>query len=301
MDKLSGTWEGMWSNLQDNIAQFALEIGRAGVFDALKAELRGVLDTLERMSKDGSLKRYAKDISDGMLSMFKAFKQLFGELKKANWAEIAFWMKVVFGVAIAAQIAAIGSALIGFAVALGGVAKALGAMKLVTGLVGLFQGLSAAFAFCGIALAPLLIAVGLLVAAGYLLWKNWQDVVGGAKALWEDLSAVVGMAVDKMLEKIQPLLDMGARIKGALGSFFGGGFGGVSVLGARGVNGAPAAAGGGGAAAALKAQQQQVAGEMTVRFENAPAGMRAEPGKTSAPGFSLNPAVGYRSAAWGNS
>lgn len=265
MDKLSNTWEGMWSNLQDTIAQFALEIGNAGVFDALKTELRGVLDTFNRMSADGSLKKYAQDISKTMIGLYQA-------LKGADWEKIGKVMKVVFAVAIVAQIASISAALVGFGTAV-------------------------------VALNPVVLMFVLLAAAAAALYVNWKDVVGGAKALWQDLSAVVGLAVDKMLEKIQPLLDMGSRIKGALGSFFGGGFGGVSVLGARGangVNGAPAGAGGGNTAGALKAQQAQVAGEMTVRFENAPAGLRAESGKTSAPGFSLNPSVGYRSAAWGN-
>jgi hypothetical protein len=36
---------------------------------------------------------------------------------------------------------------------------------------------------------------------------------------------------------------------------------------------------------------------MTVRFENAPPGMRAAPGKTNQPGVSMNPDVGYRSLA----
>ena len=34
----------------------------------------------------------------------------------------------------------------------------------------------------------LIIAIGLLIAAGVLLWKNWDDIVAGAKLLWQDLS-----------------------------------------------------------------------------------------------------------------
>ncbi|HSH72340.1 MAG TPA: hypothetical protein VK974_04705 [Methylophilaceae bacterium] len=45
---------------------------------------------------------------------------------------------------------------------------------------------------------------------------------------------------------------------------------------------------------ALSSGRAQVNGEMTVRFENAPAGTRADAGKTNQPGFSLNPDVGYR-------
>jgi hypothetical protein len=34
---------------------------------------------------------------------------------------------------------------------------------------------------------PIGIALGLLALAGYMLYSNWSDVVGGAKALWSDL------------------------------------------------------------------------------------------------------------------
>lgn len=38
-----------------------------------------------------------------------------------------------------------------------------------------------------------------------------------------------------------------------------------------------------------------VQGELAVRFENAPAGMRVSQGKTNQPGLALNPDVGYSS------
>lgn len=49
-----------------------------------------------------------------------------------------------------------------------------------------------------------------------------------------------------------------------------------------------------GSPTALSAGGQRLNGEMTVRFENAPAGTRADAGKTNQPGVSLNPDVGYR-------
>ena len=49
----------------------------------------------------------------------------------------------------------------------------------------------------------------------------------------------------------------------------------------------------------LASGRQQLTGDMTVRFENAPPGMRVDPGKTNQPGVSMNPDVGYRSLAMG--
>lgn len=48
-------------------------------------------------------------------------------------------------------------------------------------------------------------------------------------------------------------------------------------------------------ALAVAGGRQQLNGEMTVRFENAPQGMRVAPGKTNQPGVEFNPDVGYRS------
>lgn len=39
---------------------------------------------------------------------------------------------------------------------------------------------------------PIFLALGLLAAAAYLLYRNWDGVVGGAKALWQDLGTLVG-------------------------------------------------------------------------------------------------------------
>jgi hypothetical protein len=49
----------------------------------------------------------------------------------------------------------------------------------------------------------------------------------------------------------------------------------------------------------VAAGRQQLNGDMTVRFENAPPGMRAAPGTTNQPGVALNPDVGYRTLSMG--
>ncbi|UOO82765.1 phage tail tape measure protein [Uruburuella testudinis] len=51
-----------------------------------------------------------------------------------------------------------------------------------------------AFAKLGLFLManPIFIALGLLAAAAYMLYRNWDGVVGGAKLLWQDLGSFVG-------------------------------------------------------------------------------------------------------------
>ena len=74
MDKLSGTWDGMWSNLQDTFTKVFKMIGDAGIFDVLKGELKGVLDALAAMEADGSLKAFAQTVSDELVSAFRELK-----------------------------------------------------------------------------------------------------------------------------------------------------------------------------------------------------------------------------------
>ncbi|MDP1363149.1 hypothetical protein, partial [Klebsiella variicola] len=43
------------------------------------------------------------------------------------------------------------------------------------------------------------------------------------------------------------------------------------------------------------ANKTQLNGELVMRFQNAPPGLRVDPAKTSQPGLSITPKVGYRS------
>lgn len=44
----------------------------------------------------------------------------------------------------------------------------------------------------------LVVAIGLLVVAGVMLWRNWDQVVAGAKALWQDLFTWMGGLFTRM-------------------------------------------------------------------------------------------------------
>jgi TP901 family phage tail tape measure protein len=50
-------------------------------------------------------------------------------------------------------------------------------------------GMKAAFASMLNPVGLVVVAIGLLIAAGYLLYRNWEDIKGGARALWEDIKA----------------------------------------------------------------------------------------------------------------
>ncbi|QBY56155.1 phage tail tape measure protein [Cupriavidus oxalaticus] len=178
------------------------------------------------------------------------------------------------------------------------------------------------------ALSPLGIAVrAIAVAAGFLLanWESvgpffsnlWASIVGYAQPAWEWIKKALsftplGLIVSnwepivawfqRMWERIkpyvEPLMNGASWVAGKVGAFFGGG----------GDRPAPAAAGGVGPRPVIQrdwsvslpqqtTQTQQLRGEMLMRFENAPPGLRVDPASTNQPGLSVTPKVGYRSLA----
>ena len=84
------TWNGLMSNLVDQWDRFKLLIANSGIFDVLRENLKSLLETVDRMAKNGDLKALAQSLSDMMVSGFesaKAFsKQLIPMMKSfANW------------------------------------------------------------------------------------------------------------------------------------------------------------------------------------------------------------------------
>lgn len=76
MERQSKTWNGMMSNLGDSWDDFKRRIGDAGFFDAAKRRLKGVLDYVDRLDKDGSLDRWAKRLSSMMSSGFEVIAKV---------------------------------------------------------------------------------------------------------------------------------------------------------------------------------------------------------------------------------
>lgn len=132
-------------------------------------------------------------------------------------------------------------------------------------------------------MGPLGIFLRVLAAGAALVIANWEPIVAWFKGMWA---------------RIAPYLEPVIR-------FFGGGKASPVPPG----RGEPASVGIGRAPAArgslvqqqAQAGRQQLQGELSVRFENAPAGMRVSPAKTSQPSVRMTPDVGYSPFAFGAS
>lgn len=77
---------------------------------------------------------------------------------------------------------------------IGALARIFGVVKTAATLLG--SGLMSLGRF--LLMSPIGIALALLGVAAYLLYKNWDGVVGGAKALWQDLSNFISGVVNSI-------------------------------------------------------------------------------------------------------
>jgi len=137
-----------------------------------------------------------------------------------------------------------------------------------------------------------------------MIIKNWEPIVDWFRKMW-----------DRIQPYVQPLIDGFNFVFSRKVPVVAGGPGGVTASGAPGVfprvtaagdgagsGDAPPLAGGGPAGwrqqliagAGRAGATANMRGEMVVRFEDAPAGMRVDSGQSNQPGLNITPKVGYR-------
>lgn len=121
-----------------------------------------------------------------------------------------------------------------------------------------------------------------------ILIKNWDPIVGYFRSLWAQIKPYIEPLMNGAKWASETASSLASGAKGAFGSAVdtvGSWFGG-SPLGKH----SPLSASS--PAAGANAGGGRVAGEMVVRFEDAPQNMRVDEGKAS-PGWSMLPDVGY--------
>jgi hypothetical protein len=181
---------------------------------------------------------------------------------------------------------------------------------------------------------PIGIAVALIAGAAYLIYRNWETVGPFFAALWDGVKAIftagfefvkayfldftpLGLIIsnwepivtyfsglwDRVKGFVDPILNAGRTVLGAIGGFFTGpapspARAGAHVLQqppARHATPVPLSHGPLAGALAGAGGQTKLNGELVVRFQDAPPGTRVDPGSSNQPGLSINPDVGYRS------
>lgn len=138
------------------------------------------------------------------------------------------------------------------------------------------------------------VQAGLALVDGLLASWGVYDVI---RRVWEPIVSFFGTVWDKVRGFVEPIIGIAGRVVGALGGAIGGAVGRQFGAQASGLDYGPRLAAAPTPLIQAGAMQAsaQVRGDMRVRFENAPPGMRVDPGKTSTPGLAFSPDVGYRS------
>lgn len=272
MDKMSGTWDGMVSNLGDQWSRFKLMIMDSGPFQFLKDELSGLLDKINAMAASGELRAFAEQIGQGILDTFRAVKSAAIDFTAAfqavmpvirdavewmgGWKNVALGAAAVIGTTLVAAVAA-------FTVAL--VANPIG--LIVMGVAALAAGIAALVANWDEwkdSIATWVPMGWLLVGVVEAIRNNWDGIVAVLGDVWSAMQPVI----DGMAGIAKFALNPVGGIMDAVGGLFG--------------DGAPAAAAPtlAGRAGGLVDGGGRQRGEMTVRFENMPRGARVETGRT---------------------
>ena len=97
---------------------------------------------------------------------------------------------------------------------IGKVTAAFVAMRAVWGVISMARKAWNALSLSVLA-NPVVLAIGLLVTAAWMLYKNWDDVCEGAKALWEDLTSLFMSWCRSMADGIAALADdVGSALSG---------------------------------------------------------------------------------------
>jgi hypothetical protein len=306
MDKLSGTWDGMWSNMMDQFTKFVKKIGGGGFFDAIKTQLQGMLGVVDQWEKDGTLDRIAKQISTELIA---TLQDLATWVKSVDWGEFFRGVRDTI-VSIKNFISAIGGLktvliVLGVLMLAGPVASLVQIGAAIIRLLPIIFTLGKAFLLLVAANPVMLAIIAVVVALGaavYAIYKNWDPLKGWFENLWTGIKAIFEQGWENLKTMLSwSPLGLIMQAWGPVAEFFSGLWKTVSnISGAAPVQtSAPTtnAPGGGNNFNGLNGRTQ-LNGEMTVKFENAPPGMRVDPGKTNQPGLTMNPDVGYRQLAY---
>ncbi|WP_321346575.1 phage tail tape measure protein [Halopseudomonas oceani] len=183
--------------LQELIAQLRVAQGEASATAKVMADnLGGDLESLKSVWADLGIQmqdtanKDLRGMVQGIAEVVRGIKAWMVENPELTGAII----KTAAGMAL--LITLFGGITLALASVLGPFAMIRYGLVLFTGkslaLLPVIKSVGTAFLWLGRMLManPIGIAIGLLVAAGWLLYKNWDGVVGGLKAIWQNLSEV---------------------------------------------------------------------------------------------------------------
>lgn len=240
-EKISKSWDGIISNLMDQWTRFRRMIADAGVFDHMKARLRGFLDYLNIAFETGELQQLADRIAEAILdgfhaidAMAKSLFRIWGRLKSitdgaaealGGYRNLAIAVAavalrgVLIGTAVGLVQVGLGAAMaVRYLGGLGFAAMAGGALRFGKVLLGLLNPLRAIkvalvairIAFISTGIGAILVGIAM---AGQFIYQNW----GGIKAFFRG----IGEGMSAAFEPAAPLIDGIVSAAGRVIDWFG--------------------------------------------------------------------------------
>jgi phage tail tape-measure protein len=245
MDKLSGTWAGMVSNVKDQWARFANNTMNAGLFEWMKGRLSDLLGTLDRMAANGELQTWAERTGKSLVTFAENAWALGKSIVDTTariaafvggWENLGMIIVALKFAPLIVSIGQLGAALFsaaGFLMMFATGTATAGAAWLAfgTGLVSTLAMIGTAFKTLAAFMLtnPIGIALTLLSFAGFVLWQNWETVKGGLVAVWETIKetaiaafdaikSAVGAVIDWLAEKTAWIFQTVDKVKAAASS-----------------------------------------------------------------------------------
>jgi len=161
-DRAMASWDGMMSNLGDQWTRFKLMVMGAGLFDWMKGELNGLLDTLDRMAADGTLQIWATNLGNNILWVLKSIKWLGTGIYET-------WRDQVYPLLEGASILLGGWDVLGW-IALG--------LVFSRTLFGIHRGILMIARGLALLMAnPVILLAVAFAALAYVIYSNWDSIV----------------------------------------------------------------------------------------------------------------------------
>jgi tape measure domain-containing protein len=213
------TWTGLVSNLKDMWLNFINDISKSGFLDYMKEQLEALITQIKALAADGTLKRWAKEISDGLIKVANGIKSVIqftiewstqlGYLVAAlAVGKLVSFGKAVWDIAKATKAAALGTAAMSTATSGLGTAAAT-AGKGWGWLGGALKGLKSIGGLL-VSGGRLLTGVGLLATAVKLVADRWRE---SEKAANDALAAIQQRTIDAINEQHKNLDYMNVQLK----------------------------------------------------------------------------------------
>ena len=177
------TLPGAMAQLKNLLFSFQMQVASSGVMDWALKRLNEFFAFIKKASADGSLKRWAKQISDFITGTGDRLIKFF---KETDWTKVGSDLK-----AAGAGLGLIAGAL-GVLAGLGGggldglvniyvAGKIAGLTYALIGLAPAIAAVATMLFGLDIAAAPIAVVIGILgvlAFLGYLIWKNWEPLKG---------------------------------------------------------------------------------------------------------------------------